>query len=331
MKHAIAAALLLALASGARANDAVGTVAAGGIVLRKTHAIAMKKEVLNVGHEWITVDYEFLNESGADVEETVIFPMPAYPAAQQVADTYYGQPGGFKVTVDGKPVQARTEVRALLGRKDVTAQLKNAGLSEAQIAYGDHFGDKVKVAPLSERQQRQLETLGLFGTESTGEPAPQWDVQVNYVWQQAFPANRIVRVHHAYRPMVGTGPGEWVLTPETEKQYCMDAAFLKSWHRLATKEGDRQFDYLPASKVAYVLRSGNSWKRGIEDFTLNIVKSDPGELVSLCFPGTVRKIDATTFQVKLRNFQPAGDLDVYFGNLKNAAAQDGEAPRLHRP
>ena len=330
MKYAIAAALLLAFSAGAGANDAVGTVAAGGIVLRKTDAIAMKKEVLNVGYDWITVDYEFLNESGADVEETIVFPMPAYPAGQQVGDVYYGQPAGFTVSVDGKPVQARMEMRALLGAVDVTAQLKRAGLTDAQIAYGDVFSDKAKVAPLSAQQRRQLAKLNLFGDENTGEDAPQWYVQINYVWRQTFPANRVVRVHHAYQPFVGTGPGEWVMNRETEKTYCMDAAFLKSWHRLATKSGDPQSDFLASGKIGYILKSGNSWKRGIEDFTLNLVKRRPDELVSLCFPGTFQKIDARTLQVKLRNFQPTSDLDVYFGNA-DATPNEGDMPRLSRP
>jgi len=330
MKYAIAAAMLLALAAGARANDAVGTVAAGGIVLRKTDAIAMKKEVLNVGYDWITVDYEFLNESGTDVEETIIFPMPAYPAGQQVGDVYYGQPAGFTVSVDGKPVKTTMEMRALFGGADVTAQLKRLGLSDAQIAYGDLFSDKVKVAPLTAQQRRELTKLKLFGFETTGEDAPQWSVQINYVWRQAFPANRIVRVHHAYQPFIGTGPGEWVMNRETEQKYCMDPAFLKSWHRLATKGSDRASDFLASGKVAYILKSGNSWKRGIEDFTLNLVKRRPDELVSLCFPGTFKKIDARTLQVKLRNFQPTSDLDVYFGNA-DANPNEGDMPRLGRP
>ena len=328
MKYAIAA-LMLAFSAGAGANDGIGTVAAGGIVFGRTDAIAMKKEVLNVGHDWITVDYEFLNESGADVEETIIFPLPAYPAGRLVVDTYFGQPAGFTVTVDGKPVRTRTEVRALLNDIDVTAQLKHVGLSDAQIAYGAVFDDQAKVAPLSAQQIRQLEKLNLFGARNRGEASPQWDVQINYVWQQTFPSNRIVRVHHAYRPFTGTGPGEWAMNSDVKKDYCMDATFLAGWQRLA-KNAKREFDPVPAVTVAYILKTGNTWKNGIEDFTLNIVKSRPDELVSLCFPGTFKKTDAKTLQVKLRNFRPTRDLAVYFGNVGVGTANPGELPRLNR-
>jgi hypothetical protein len=326
MKYAIAA-LLLSLAAGAGANDGIGAVSAGGIVFRKTDAIAMKKEVLNVGHEWITVDYEFLNESDGDVEETVIFPMPAYPVGEQGADTYFGQPGGFKVTVDGKDVPYRAVVRALLDGTDVTAELKKAGLSETQIVYADAFAGryKIKVPPLGAQQRKQLKAAGLIGDGVGGPESRLWEAQVSYVWQQKFPRNRIVRIHHEYRPLVGAGPGESLMTQDTAKHYCADRAFLNSWDKAGRERVNS------AAKVSYILKTGNTWKNGIEDFTLNLVKSDPTELVTLCFPGTFKKIDTRTYQVKLRNFQPTQDLEVFFGNPAYGSDSSGaEMPRLSR-
>lgn len=327
MKYAIAA-LLLPLATGAAANDGIGAVGAGGIVFRKTDAIAMKKEVLNVGHQWITVDYEFLNESAADVEETIIFPMPGYPVGEQLSETYYGQPGGFKVTVDGKDVPARTAVRALIDGTDVTAELRKAGLSDAQIAYPDFAArrHKIKVPPFTAQQRKQLKAARLLDQGSSGEETPMWDAQVSYVWQQTFPRNRIVRVHHEYRPLVGAGPGESVFDQAAAKRYCADRAFLNSWDKAITSGNGYS-----AAKVAYILKTGNTWKNGIEDFTLNVVKSAPSELVTLCFPGTFKKVDARTYQVKLRNFRPAGDLEVFFGNPVEAADDTrAELPHLSR-
>ena len=329
MKNTLAAALLLCLATGARANDGIGAVAAGGIVFGKTDAVAMKKEVLNVGHDRITVDYEFLNESRADVEETIVFPMPPYPAMGKARNAYYGQPARFTVTVDGQPVPMRTVVRALHGGRDVTAQLVKAGLSEAQIAYGSVFDDQVRVPPPSAAQRRRLEQQRLFGDGDLGQVGPWWDVQVSYVWRQRFPAGRIVRVHHAYRPLASGGPGESVLDPETAQRYCADAAFIKDWARIVG--ADDGHGAYGAAKVGYILKTGNTWKNGIEDFTLNIVKSAPSELVTLCFPGTFDKIDATTYRVRLRNFRPTRDLDVFFG-IPGSQVDDtrAEMPRLNR-
>jgi hypothetical protein len=326
MKYVLATVLFLPLL--ASANDGIGSVSAGGIVFRNTDAIAMKKEVLTVGYQLITVDYEFLNESGADVEETIIFPLPAYPAAEQGSETYYGQPNGFSIQVNGVPVKFRTVVRALMGKEDVTGQLRKAGLTDAQIASQPGFNN-VKVKPISKQQWAQLAKEGLV-TESWGGDAAAWENQVNYVWQQKFPANKVVRVHHTYRPFVGAGPGESGMDKDTIQRYCADAAFLKSWKRQAYGADEHNDGYLSAAKVSYILKTGNTWKSGIEDFTLNLVKNDPSELISLCFPGKVNKIDAKTYQVRLKNFRPTNDLEVYFGGKDLSLDNEGKMPTLNQ-
>jgi len=325
MKSIIAVALLLPALAGA--NDGIGGVSAGGIVFGKTDAIAMKKEVLTVSHRLISVDYEFVNESAKDVVETIIFPLPVYTATLLPSPTYYGQPGNFSITVDGKPVDFRTEVRAMLDDEDVTAQLHGVGISDAQIAYHQDFGPQAKAPPLTAKQRQQLTALKLIGTGPSDEQEPLWSIQVNYVWRQKFPAQQRVTVHHAYRPFVTAGPGASGMDAETARRYCADAAFTKRWKRLAARNDGQ---YLNAAQVSYILKTGNTWKNGIEDFTLNIVKQAPEELVSLCFPGTFKKTDANTFQVRLRNFRPTEDLEVYFGNIDpNGEPNDGQMPRVN--
>src|SRR5689334_850838 len=111
------------------ANDGIAAVGIGGIVFGKTDAIAMKKEVLTVSYDKISVDYEFLNESGKDVEETIVFPLPPYSAVALPSNAYYGEPNDFSILVDGKPVAFTSRVSALTkDGKDVTAQLKKLGL-----------------------------------------------------------------------------------------------------------------------------------------------------------------------------------------------------------
>jgi|SRR5450830_52330 len=326
LRVALCAALLPVLAS---ANDGIAGVSAGGIVFRKTDAIAMKKEVLTVSHDLITVDYEFLNESGADVEETIVFPLPAYAAAQIPMDTYYGEPAAFSIVVDGKPVAYTPTLVALdEAGNDVTAALRKAGLSTAQIAYTPDFGEQRAPAPLSDKQVKRLLALDLMSAEgASGPDEPRWQVQVNYVWKQKFPANRIVRVHHAYRPFTEGGPGATSVEGDFKQRYCADPAFFAAWRKVAARNEGR---YVPAAHVGYILKTGNTWKRGIEDFTLNIVKRAPGELVSLCFPGTVTKLDSKTYQVRLKNFQPKDDLQIYFGNVSDYADNKGRMPRLPR-
>lgn len=88
---------------------------------------------------------------------------------------------------------------------------------------------------------------------------------------------------------------------------------------------------LDGRDVPYILTTGNTWKSGIEDFTLNVVKRKPDELVTLCFPGPLRKADALTFQVRLRNFRPAQDLRIHFANVGNGHhGNTGVMPALPR-
>lgn len=310
MRHLLLAAAMLPALAGA--NDGIAGVSAGGIVFRKTDAIAMKKEVLNVSHKLISVDYEFVNESAQDVEETIVFPLPAYPAVQQFSDSYYGQPNGFSISVNGKPVTFTTRVIALIDEKDSTAELKKIGLTNAQIAFNPEIASMAKVPPLTKAQIKKLTEAGLYGELSDGGLGPLWQIQVNYIWKQRFPVNKVVRVHHAYRPFYSGGPGASHMDKEVAQRYCADKEFFTAYNKIVKRRGN---DYLTVAQVSYILKTGNTWKRGIEDFTLNVVKGGPGELVSLCFPGTFKKIDATTYQIRLRNFQPAQDLEVYFGNI----------------
>jgi hypothetical protein len=317
--------LVAALAPGlALANDGVSSVSAGGVVFRKTDAIAMKKEVLNVSQDLISVDYEFVNESSSDVEETMAFPLPVYAAAENPTKTYYGQPDGFTIEVDGKPVGFTTVLVALYAGQAITGELKDLGLTDAQIAFNPAFGPAAKVTPLSPRQRRQLTELRYFGDGKNDDAGPLWDVQVNYVWKQKFAVNKVVRVHHAYRPFVAYGPSEWGM----ERAFCADAAFKKAWARLAAKTDGRT---VLANNLGYILKTGNTWKNGIEDFTLNLIKKEPEELISLCFPGTFKKIDARTLQVRLKNFHPTQDLEVYFGNIADGGyGREGVMPVLKR-
>lgn len=324
------AVLALACSAPAVANDGIGSVSAGGILFGKTDAVAMKKEVLSVSTDLIKVEYEFLNESAKDVEETIFFPLPEYSAGYHGSPTYYGQPQQFSIEVDGKPRDYQTVLLAKLDGKDVTARLKALGLTDKQVAYFPSFTpfDR-KVEPLTATQKKALIADGLLARLSDDEEwVPAWSVTVVYQWQQKFAAGKTVRVRHQYAPFIAAGPGASYLGEgkEFEKKYCGDKAFYATWNKLAKKQGESGF--VNAKWVSYILKTGNTWKNGIEDFTLNLVKGKPDELISLCFPGTFTKINPTTLQVKLRNFRPTQDLNVYFGNVESGSENTGEAPAL---
>ncbi|MET3133533.1 hypothetical protein AAKU55_003823 [Oxalobacteraceae bacterium GrIS 1.11] len=309
------------------ANDGIAGVGVGGIVFGKTDAIAMKKEVLNVGYDKISVDYDFLNESDADVEETIAFPLPEYAAHYLEMDTYYGQPNDFSIVVDGKTVPFQSVLAAKLDGKDVSAKLRGFGLTDEQIAYYPSFSpfDK-KVKPLSARQEKILiENALLAKLADDGSWIPAWTVQIHYVWKQTFPAHQMVHVYHQYRPFVSTNFSSPAADDSFMAPYCADRDFLKAWKRQASQGGA-----VLENEVSYILKTGNTWKNGIEDFTLNLVKKKPSELVSLCFPGKFTRINPTTLQVHLKNFKPTQDLEVYFGNVNYPSGTPIVRPQLPR-
>jgi hypothetical protein len=325
----LAAALALLFSAPAMANDGIAAQSAGGIVFGKTDAVAMKKEVLSVSASLIKVDYEFLNESKMDVEETIFFPLPEYAAGYHGSPTYYGQPQQFSVEVDGRSKPYNTSFVARLAGKDVTAHLRELGLTDPQIAYfPSHTPFDKKIAPLSESQRQTMIREGLLAQLYDEEWVPAWTVKVMYLWQQKFPAGKVVRVSHQYAPFVAAGSAATYLgnDPAFEKKYCSDQAFQKSWQRLSARAGES--GVVNAVAVSYILTTGNTWKNGIEDFSLNLIKGKPDELISLCFPGTFSRINPTTLQVRLRNFRPRQDLDVYFGNVEVSAEHKGVAPAI---
>jgi len=67
--------------------------------------------------------------------------------------------------------------------------------------------------------------------------------------------------------------------------------------------------------VEYILGTGRNWKGPISDFTLDIVKQSPDQVVSLCFPGKVARVDDLTLRFEHKNFVPPDRLLVYFYTL----------------
>ncbi len=65
--------------------------------------------------------------------------------------------------------------------------------------------------------------------------------------------------------------------------------------------------------LSYILTTGANWAKPISNFKLT-VERDPNELVSFCWKGKgkVKKVSATTFEIKETNFVPTHDFDVAF-------------------
>src|SRR5215469_1503366 len=110
--------LLLSAPRSIRANDTLATLGAGGLVPVKSSSVVMESENLHITLHRITVDYVFRNTSNQDVDAVAAFPLPELDgAAIEVSPIELPSKDptnflSFKLTVDGKPVSTKVEVRA---------------------------------------------------------------------------------------------------------------------------------------------------------------------------------------------------------------------------
>jgi hypothetical protein len=314
------AALTLAGAGAALANDTTASTGAGGLVLEKTDAIAMASEDLYVSAEQIRIRYLFRNLTAAPVSAIVAFPMPE----RKMSDEYGGDvayPSGFRTMVEGRPVKTALERKAIARGRDHKALLESLRIPVAPDSINEATRAMDRLAPA---QKARLIAAGLAGEEEYDDDGkgmkkhliPLWSVQDRYWWRQVFPAGRGLRVEHRYVPGAGgsvttplafkelrnTADGRWA-----KARYCPDAAFFAALDR--HNRNPDQDPGLPDRRIDYVLTTGGNWARPIGDFRLVVDKGKPGNFVSFCETG-VRKISPTQFEVRHRNWRPTRDLNV---------------------
>lgn len=316
----VAAALACGLATAASANDTSAALGAGGLQFVQNDDVDMRSEDLFVSAAEIRVRYVFHNKSARDVTTIVAFPMPGISysesASLSIPDPTAENFLDFRTVVDGRPVEAAVERRVISLGLDRTALLE--GLDVPLMPYSDRTRDALDALPAD--KAAELIRVGLARSEEydLGKGMKQhlspfnWTLRTTYYWTQTFPAGKDMVIEHRYRPSVGTSVGtrlgEEPREPldvaerrRTIETFCLDRAFMAS---VARAKG-----HFTEDRISYILRTGSNWAGPIGDFTLTIDKGAEANLVSFC--GTdVRKVGPTTFQMKAKDFYPAGDLDV---------------------
>ena len=321
-------AAMAAMVSPAWANDSSAELAAGGLVLTRNDAVAMLAEDLFISRETVSVAYRFKNTTTKDVTIRVAFPMPdvgdedfsfhetAIPDREAPANLL-----AFKTVVDGKPVTAELEQKALVNGADYTGWLKARGVPLAP--YLD--GTRAALDKMSPEDKARAVALNLAIPEEYDQGqgmethlSPAWTMKATYHWMQTFPAGREVKIEHSYRPSVGgsagTGVGSPYASPDDASvyagRYCIDQAFMAGVRKVMKARG-QEYPPFHEERIDYILTTGGNWAGPIGDFRLVIDKGEPDILVSFCADG-VRKIGPTQFEVRKTNFKPARDLLILF-------------------
>ena len=308
---------LSALPLAALADDSSAALAAGGLVFTKQADIRMASEDLRISPKEVRVRYEFVNDGKKDVDTVVAFPMPDIDVREfwyePLGTTMDQSPNfmGFALTVDGKAVAATPDERAVLDGKDVTVQVKAAGLP-VNLA-GSNLVDRID--HLSPAQKKSLAAAGLV--EMDGADAhPHWIAKTSYWWHQVFPAGKTVVIEHRYQPVTGQfffGASD--LTDKDRhyvRDYCLDAPTAAAIRARVSKLDPMGANgqYMQGYQTDFVLRTANNWKGPIGHFTLTLDKLRPDNLLSLCWDGALTKTGPTTFQSVRDNFAPARDIRV---------------------
>ncbi len=318
----------MALPTAVLANDTTARVGVGGLVFTKTQAISMEAEHLVISPSRVRVAYTYRNITNRDVRTVVAFPTPAYSDCLTESQTDQNQRPveNLATQVDGEPVTTTLVRSAVVGSVDVTAKLRAAGLAEHQIFPPMRLPYCLSLPegdPLTAVQRRRLKAASL----------PKGSIQTTdtYHWNQTFPAGRSVRVSHDYTPFPGsiytfanpksTDESRWVpvssLQDDDTDRTCLDEgarAAILSRVRSLLQAGASDVQ-ISLRDVEYILGTARNWKGPIGNFTLDLVKERPEDVVSLCFPGHANKLDATTLRFERRDFIPPDRIYVNFYSI----------------
>ena len=303
----VAGVVLLLAPQSVVANDSDASVAVGGVVLTREPRISMESERLTISLSKITVEYEFLNDSGKDITTEVAFPIPPYEVTEHAGGVRDFD--DFKVWVDGNKVKYQVEAKAFLVRRDdqgrqvgkardVTVILQGSKIDIPSLGHWIESHDEVSpdFQRLPRDVQKRLIHEGLF--DEGGRP-DDWQVRKTYFWKQTFPAHKLLRVRHEYSPGFGFGgiglgvfdqasrnkliddekkAGGYASTQadvDLLRDACLDpemqkAIFVKG--SAGFKPGE--WGYVQSSWVDYILTTANSWKTPIKKFEL-VVERGP--------------------------------------------------------
>jgi len=325
--------LSIALATGSslRADDGAASIAAGGIIVMKREPrIVMAKEALSISANRVLVDYDFRNDSDENITTEVAFPIPAYTldTESDVAPRWQGF-DDFKLWVGGEPARFTIQLRAFVGKRDVTALLLAAKVDPGSMGhykFSSSGNDSSRdIDRLSPAQRRILKQAGAIG--DLEDKTPLWRVEKKYHWSQTFPAHAIVHIRHEYTPVLGNsnsvgGPDLDNGTPDSPYDELPTVCPAPELRRALSNDSKRPGHVVGISYVDFILTTANTWQRPIEDFTLLVerppLNHDPNHpataanYVSFCWDGPVTKVDADHFSAHTTNFVPAKELRVGF-------------------
>jgi hypothetical protein len=129
-------------------------------------------------------------------------------------------------------------------------------------------------------------------------------IRVTRTWTQIFPAGQTVTIGLDYKTAAGVN-ASYPLSTSDAGAFCVSDTMRKHVND-RIDAGFAQFDVLIDSPPG-ALPSGP-----VGEYTLTLDKAAPTDVLSLCFPGDLKKVSATRFVATRENFTPPAIVHVMF-------------------
>ena len=319
IKTIVATVVWMAVSLPVLGNDSMATLETGGLVLTRNEQVAITSEDLYISMDKVEVRYVFTNLTDKDITTLVAFPMPDIEDSERnvaIPNRYSDNFVDFEITVDGKPVQPRAEVKAFINGKDITELLK-----QYLLPLNPFVSMKIFVSEQDSNQRKNMTEEGFrYISQLMESDILSWTLKTTYYWEQTFPAGRSINVFHRYTPSVGGSVGSPVaqlvssLYDDDSSEYgnyCVDQSFLMGLVKMNQRAKNDKVQWVRDRLIEYVLVTGANWAGGtIGDFRLVVDKGKTENMVSFCGEG-VKKIAPTQFEMRRNNFKPAKNLSIF--------------------
>ena len=323
---AIALAVALLAALPALANDTSAELSTGGLIFVRNDDVEMLSEDLTISAQEVRVHYRFLNRSDKDVTVLVAFPMPdiQVEGPDDIISVPTDDPVNFlafSTTVNGAPVAAKLEQRAIAAGIDRTQLLRSLGIPLApHLASTNEALDRLPADKWEELLRIGLAEIDEYdaGGGMKKHLEARWMLQTTYYWEQTLPASAETAITHRYKPSVGGSVQTALGSPDEAKEpwyeeykekYCFNYEFLAAVERARKTANSKFAAPFAEERIDYILKTGANWSGPIKEFRLVVDKGAADNLVSFC-GDDVRKLGETRFEMKKSDYTPDGNLSI---------------------
>lgn len=217
----------------------------------------------------------------------------------------------LSVNVNGQKPVLGGHGRALLGGKDVTRQLLDAGVP---LLSGPD--EKPMWRHLPPQVQTKLEGRGLISGDTA-----QWTYQADFEWDQSFEPGE-TRVEVSYAPLADYWSDinldsfpEIASDGSATRAYCIDDAVRRKF-----LSGEHYYELYTVTHLAAL---AGGWRGPVGHYRLMVDKGATANFVAFC-PQAAKKISPTTFEWAATNYTQGSKIGVMFFSDPNAASSGGQ-------